>query len=160
MAFDAFFLSAVLTEIKDKTLQARQQDDSYELVTLPTMPQLRMTRRLVGQYTLDEPEMHKFFSDSVGLIPNWKKRGPVYEIPFSTLYNAKVINLLCAGRCISVTDAMWDISRVIPPCAVTGQAAGTAAALCRDCTALSVEKLQKALHCAGVVLHETDLETE
>ena len=24
---------------------------------------------------------------------------------------------------------MWDISRVIPPCAVTGEAAGTAAAL-------------------------------
>ena len=68
------------------------------------------------------------------------------------------MNLLCAGRCISVTDDMWDISRVIPPCAVTGQAAGTAAAMCKDITELSVADLQKRLADAGVKLHEKELE--
>ena len=53
---------------------------------------------------------------------------------------------------------MWDISRVIPPCAVTGQAAGTAAAMCKDITKLSVPDLQKRLSDAGVKLHESELE--
>lgn len=142
----------------DRAIKSREEDDTYEIITLPTMPQLRMTRRIAGEYALDETEKHMEFVDSVGLIPNWKKRGPVYEIPFRTLYNAKVENLLCAGRCISVTDTMWDISRVIPPCAVTGQAAGTAAAIGSNFSELSLEKLQTALRSAGVVLHETELE--
>lgn len=144
--------------VLSRAVESRHTDDSYEIVTLPTMLQVRMTRRLVGEYTLDEPEMHKEFPDSVGLISNWKKRGPVYEVPFGTLYSKDVVNLLCAGRCISVTDTMWDISRVIPPCAVTGQAAGTAAAMGNDFTTLSVDALQKALQSAGVRLHEAELE--
>lgn len=143
--------------VLDKTLQRRKEDETYELVTLPTMPQLRMTRRLVGEYTLDESEKHKTFPDSIGLISNWKRRGDVYEIPFRTLYNSRVPNLLCAGRCISVTDPMWDISRVIPPCAVTGQAVGTAAALSSDIPTLPVEKLQAVLREAGVALHESEV---
>lgn len=143
--------------VLDRAIRSRSEDDSYEIVTLPTMPQLRMTRRIVGEYALDASEMHKEFADSIGLIPNWKKRGPVYEIPFRTLYNAEVENLLCVGRCISVTDEMWDISRVIPPCAVTGQAAGTAAAMSSNFAEISVEQLQDALRGAGVVLHEREL---
>lgn len=83
-----------------------------------------------------------------------EKRGPVYEVPFRTLYNAKIKNLICAGRCISVTETMWDIMRVIPCCAVTGQAAGTAAAMTDDFLALDVKILQKQLKANGVVLHE------
>ncbi len=144
--------------VLSRAIESRRTDDTYEIVTLPAMLQVRMTRRLVGEYTLDEPEMHKEFPDSVGLISNWKKRGPVYEIPFRTLYSKDVVNLLCAGRCISVTDDMWEISRVIPPCAVTGQAAGTAAAMSDDFTKLSVEALQEKLLSAGVKLHEAELE--
>lgn len=47
--------------------------------------------------------------------------------------------------------------RVIPCCAVTGQAAGTAAALTEDFTALNVKKLQDKLSDSGVVLHENQL---
>ena len=53
---------------------------------------------------------------------------------------------------------MWDISRVIPPCAVTGQAAGTAAAMGDDFSKISVEMLQQKLQSAGVNLHEAQLE--
>lgn len=143
--------------VLEKIIERRGQDATYEIVTLPTMPQLRMTRRLVGEYSLDESELHKEFDDSIGLISNWKKRGPIYEIPFRTLYSAKVPNLLCAGRCISVTDPMWDISRVIPACAVTGEAAGTAAALSNDFPHLSINTLQDRLRKAGVALHESEI---
>ena len=145
--------------VLDRALQSRSTDDSYEIVTLPAMLQVRMSRRIVGQYTMDDSELHKEFSDSVGLISNWKKRGPVYEIPFATLFNARVCNLITAGRCISVTDPMWDISRVIPPCAVTGQAAGTAAAMTDDFASLPVGELQARLRSAGVKLHESELES-
>ena len=45
---------------------------------------------------------------------------------------------------------MWDLTRVIPACAVTGQAAGTAAALGRDVSALPAQLLQEKLAAAGV----------
>lgn len=129
---------------------------SHSLSTIATVPQIRMTRRIDGIYTQDESEMHKQFSDSVGLFSNWKKAGPVYELPFSTLYGKKISNLITAGRCISVTEAMWDITRVIPVCAVSGQAAGTAAAMGQDFTATDIDKLQALLIKDGVVLHEKD----
>ena len=113
------------------------------------------TRKILGEYVLHDAEMHKYFEDSIGMISDWRKRGPVYEIPFSALYSKKIKNLITAGRCISVTDSMWDISRVIPSCAVTGQAAGTAAALTDDFALLDVKELQKILINAGVVLHES-----
>ena len=113
-----------------------------------------MTRRIVGEYTLHDSEQHTYFEDSIGMISNWRKRGPVYEIPYSALYSKDVRNLIVAGRCISVTDSMWDISRVIPSCAVTGQAAGLAAAMTDDFSTLDVKELQKVLETSGVVLHE------
>ena len=91
------------------------------------------------------------------MFSNWKKRGPVYETPFRTLYNKEVKNLLTAGRNISVTEHMWDASRVIPACAVTGEAAGIAAACFDNIPEIDVKDLQKKLVAGGVVLHEKDL---
>ena len=145
--------ASTLNDLKKR----RVADPSLVPTAIATMPQLRMTRRIVGEYELDEPEMHKAFADSIGMISDWRKRGPVYEVPFATLYSAKVKNLITAGRCTSVTDDMWDIMRVIPCCAVTGQAAGTAAAMTEDFSTLCVEDLQKVLVENGVVLHERDL---
>jgi len=122
-------------------------------VTMPTVPQIRMTRKIVGEYVLDDSEMHKHFEDSIGMVSDWRKRGPVYEVPFRSLYNEEVKNLIVAGRCVSVTEPMWDIMRVIPCCAVTGQAAGTAAAMTDDFSQLDVAELQEKLVDAGVRLH-------
>ena len=144
---------AVLEDIKKKRLKG----SDLVPTSIATIPQIRMTRKLVGEYVLHDTEEHKYFEDSVGLVSDWRKRGPVYEVPFRTLYSAEIKNLITAGRCTSVTDSMWDIMRVIPCCAVTGQAAGTAAALTDDFTALDIKKLQERLSCGGVVLHENQL---
>jgi len=48
---------------------------------------------------------------------------------------------------------MWDITRVIPPCAVTGEAAGTAAAIGSDFSKISVPEVQRRLEANGVILH-------
>ncbi len=135
-------------------VKSRKKDASVIPTMLATIPQIRMTRKLIGEYILSESEVHKYFDDSVGLISDWRKRGPVYEVPFRTLYSKKIKNLIVAGRCTSVTDEMWDIMRVIPCCAVTGQAAGTAAAISNDFSKLDIKLLQKKLEESGVVIHE------
>lgn len=138
-------------------LKKRFDDSEIMPVTMATIPQIRMTRKLVGEYTLSDEETHKYFEDSIGMVSNWKKRGPIYEVPFGTLYNSSVKNLICAGRCTSVNETMWDIMRVIPCCAVTGQAAGTAAAMTEDFSTLNVKELQEVLKINGVVLHENEI---
>lgn len=138
-------------------INKRNEEPDYSLTLIPTMPQLRMTRCNIGEYVLDVSEMHKEFEDSVGLIPDWRKAGPVYEIPFRALCSKNIRNLVSAGRCISTTEPMWNITRVIPAGAVTGQAAGTAAALTDDFRKIDIKLLQKTLTDAGVIIHEKEL---
>ncbi len=142
--------SSILNDI----LRRRKNDPDIVPTSIATTPQIRMTRRIKGEYELDDNEVHKYFDDSVGMVSDWRKRGPVYEVPFRTLYSNKVKNLICAGRCTSVTDAMWDVMRVIPCCAVTGEAAGVAAAMTDDFSKLEIDKLQEILVKNKVVLHE------
>lgn len=138
-------------------LEKRKAHPETVISTIATMPQLRMTRKLVGEYTLAYDEEHTYFEDSIGMISNWRRRGPVYEVPFRTLYSRKIKNLITAGRCVSTDQPLWDIMRVIPCCAVTGEAAGVAATMTDDFTTLDVKALQKILQQNGVVLHESDL---
>lgn len=162
------FLGLDGDEISEMTIQShastlndiirrRKEDPTLIPTMLATLPQIRMTRRIVGEYTQDIAEEHVSYADSIGMIANWRRRGPVYEVPFRTLYSAKIKNLICAGRCTSTTDAQWDLMRVIPCCAVTGQAAGTAAAMTDDFSALDVAALQAQLVRDGAVLHLKDV---
>jgi hypothetical protein len=150
-----------MTRSHEATLTAyerfRQADPTCEIATVASIPQLRMTRRIVGAYTQGSHEMHREFADSVGMVSDWRERGPVYEVPFSTLYSPEMKNLIMAGRCTSVTDGLWDVMRVIPCCAVTGEAAGIAAAMTDDFSAMDIKELQARLTKNGVVLHEKDL---
>lgn len=137
----------------DDIIDNRKKDDTYIPVSMSTIPLVRMTRRISGAYTLCDMEDHRRFDDSIGMTGDWRKRGPVYEIPFRILYGHEVKNLITAGRNISVTDGMWDITRVIPSSAVTGQAAGTAAAMCDDFAQIEITELQSRLENANVKLH-------
>ena len=57
----------------------------HALTNIASIPQLRMTRRIIGAYTINDEEVFKNFSDSIGMISDWRKAGPVYEIPFSLI---------------------------------------------------------------------------
>ena len=138
-------------------LKAGELTANHAMATISSIPQLRMTRRIKGVIDLDINDDKVYKETSIGMISNWRKRGPVYEVPFETLYGRKIKNLITAGRCMSAADNMWDISRVIPCCAVTGEAAGAAAAMTDDFSLLDVKKLQKHLCDNGVVLHLKDL---
>jgi len=144
-------------KLLENWLSKREEDPSVWPVTMSTVPQIRMTRKIVGEYELADSEVFTHFDDSIGMVSNWKKRGPIYEVPFRTLYSNSVKNLIVAGRCTSVNEKLWDVMRVIPCCAVTGQAAGTAAAMTDDFSALDISLLQDRLRHDGVKLHLQDL---
>lgn len=141
----------------DHFLRKGMLSDNHMLSTIATIPQIRMTRRLNGEFVMDTSHERRYFEDSVGLFANWRKRGPVYELPYSALHGRKIKNLAVAGRCISVTDAMWDVTRVIPVCAVTGEAVGTAAALGKDFDEVDILLLQNRLRHNGVKLHTEEV---
>lgn len=137
----------------EDALNKTEEGQIAEPVAMTHMPQYRMTRCLYGETVMSEKNDKKPIRGSVGLVGDWRKRGPRFEVPYGALYGPAFENLFAAGRCISVDDEMWDVMRVIPSCAVTGQAAGTAAALIPEKGRTEVHILQGALRKEGVKLH-------
>lgn len=139
-------------------MKKRICDDSlFEAVTFPSMPQIRMTTCHTGIKVLDMS--HGIYQeDSIGMVADWRRRGYSYEIPFSALRSNNVKNLFSAGRCISVDDEMWDVCRVIPACAVTGEASGIAASIYSENSEINIKELQNRLRYKGQKLHLSEVE--
>ncbi len=136
---------------------------------------VRESRRIIGEYrmTADDYFSRRHFEDDIGSFAypidihsgvsdaakqsaveqNIRKvaygPGENYGIPYRALLPKNTVNLLVAGRCISTDRAMQSSVRVVPGCMITGEGAGTAAALCaaESCLPreLDVRKLQAAL---------------
>jgi hypothetical protein len=136
---------------------AKNREEKGTLLALPGMAQYRRTRRIKGIFTLKETNAQTHFEDSIGCTGHWLKPGIIYEIPYRSLILIEYPNILAAGRIISASGDAWEATRVIPPAAVTGQAAGAAAALSikkkKPTTEISVTELQKKLEQAGVIVH-------
>ena len=132
-------------------------------VTLPTMAQFRTTRRIVGREMLTNGQQDTYMPTSIGLAPDWRGGGigHVWEIPYGTLIPRKITGLIVAGRCISSEGEAWEITRVIPPAALTGQVAGVAARLAiqRDTTPdlLDAQDIQRELKYLDIPFHITDI---
>ena len=73
------------------------------------------------------------------------------------MYHPQFPNLLAAGRIVSAEDDGWEITRVIPTAALTGQACGIyAMEMVKSkiaAAAADVRKIQTALTEDGVQLH-------
>lgn len=128
-----------------------------DVIALPGMAQFRTIRRLAGAYTLSEADCKKRQPDSIGLAADFELVGDWYEIPWGCLFHSGFDNILAAGRIVSAEGWAWDVTRVIPVCALTGQAAGVAAALmdetARPSGLLPIGLLQGGLERQGVRLH-------
>lgn len=87
---------------------------------------VRETRRILGGICPTMEEVKTIvFEDTVAKPYSHM----AMRVPYRSLVPKSLDNVLVAGRCISASqDAMVQL-RLIPPCFVTGQAAGTAAAL-------------------------------
>lgn len=131
---------------------------------------LRETRRITGDYRLTEDDVRqrRRFEDGIGqLICTIDLYGDLktsyrpteaetFSVPYRALLPQGVEGLLVAGRCISCDDASFGAVRLMVGCALTGQAAGTAAALSLKekvmPRALDTALLRGALEAGGVLL--------
>ncbi len=129
--------------------------ENWALDWVGAIPGKRESRRFIGDYVLIEQDVRKpeLFEDGVAFggwnidlhppagidtsEPPFESHPiPLYNIPYRCLYSRNIDNLFFAGRNISVSHVAFGTTRVMGTCAVAGQAAGTAAALCiqRQCT--------------------------
>jgi hypothetical protein len=117
------------------------------LVNTCSLLSVRETRRIEGDYifTIDDWLARKKFDDSIGRNNYYVdvhigdkmnderyehyKKGETHGIPYRTLTPKGLTNVLIAGRPISTDALAFGALRVMPPCMVTGEAAGLAAAL-------------------------------
>lgn len=109
-------------------LSEEKRKENYP-VHLPAMPQLRKIGRINALYTLEEPTQKIRFEDSIGLIPDWRKASEPWDTPYRSLVPADLNNLLAAGRCMGTAGEAWEVYRVIPVAAYTGEVAGLAASI-------------------------------
>jgi len=137
-----------------------QDKHTREITTLPTMAQFRKTRHICGEYTLTAKDLYQHHDDSIGRIGDFRNSGHWYEVPYGTLYSRKVDNMLAAGRIISASDEGWEVTRVIPVAAFTGEVAGEAASLSlntgNNVSDIDLRTLQKTLQNKGIRLHVED----
>jgi FAD-dependent oxidoreductase family protein len=99
-------------------------------LALPAMAQFRMTRKIVGRETVLNKNENIDIPNAVAAVPDWRSAGRVWQIPYGALIPAHIEGLVTAGRIISVEDGdAWNVCRVIPAAALTGQLAGKAATI-------------------------------
>ncbi len=152
---------------------------SYVAQTAPLMG-IRESRRVLCDYVLsvDDYFARRSFADEIGRncyfidIHNYAdeagaaksgelditkryehlKAGESHGIPYRILTAKGLSNLLVAGRTVSTDHPVNASMRVMPPCFVTGEAAGVAAAMAagsRNVRAVNVDQLRAALRSAG-----------
>ena len=142
--------------LADAAERRRENPAEFPLL-IPAFHGLRTTRRLATSLEFSE-ERHErvWFEDAVGMIGSWKRSRKRYAIPYRCCKAETFGNLYAAGRCISADRSGWDLTRVIPTCAVTGQAVGTAAAMqAKSGHEPAVADLQNRLRANGVPLDQS-----
>lgn len=128
----------------------REKAENWALEWMGSLPGKRENRRFVGDHILTQNDVRAGgdFDDIIayggwsmddhhpaglyypGAPTIFHPAPSPYGIPYRSLYSRNISNLLFAGRNISVTHAALSSTRVMATCAILGQAAGTAAALC------------------------------
>jgi hypothetical protein len=128
---------------------------------------VRDSRKIVGRFDLTEHDVRSAarFADSIGIFPEFidgygvlvlPTTGRYFQVPYGILVPRAVENLLVAGRCVAGDRISHAATRSQMCCAVTGQAAGVAAAVSLDEGTTSgrvdVARVQEALTRQGVRL--------
>ncbi len=165
----------VLYCAKRQVARLREEVGGFENAFVLDVPQVgvRETRHVVGEYKIDIHDVleSRTYPDTIGFsthpcdigplpkaVKEWDRPDKFYfSLPYRCLVAKGLDNLLLAGRLISNSREAAGCTRPTVACMVTGEAAGTAAAiLCRDGISeakdIDVQKLRATLKENGVVL--------
>ena len=127
----------------------------------------RDSRKILGRYDLTGHDVRNEarHEDSIGIFPEFidgygililPTTGRYFQVPYGILVPQKVDNLLVAGRCVAGDKVSHAATRNQMCCAVTGQAAGVAAAVSfkdgMTTGRVDVARVQAALKRQGVRL--------
>ena len=123
-------------------------------------PQLgvRHARRLVGVSRVERSQWPTgmVYDDEIGVSPCLSPKFPAISIPYGSLVPEELDGLLACGRHIACDATSHSFLREIPQCWMTGQAAGTAAAIAANRglapRTIDVRELQRTLVAQGVHL--------
>ena len=154
-----------IKEVFDFLKQYKSFKNSF-IVSVAADIGVRESRMLKGVHILTETELKNCtkFDDAIALgnydidIHNpegtgtshyYFKPGEYYSIPYRSLLPKEYDNLLVGGRCISATHEAQASIRIMPICATTGEAAGTAAAVAyntgKTAKTVDVNKIRQTL---------------
>lgn len=117
---------------------------------------VRESRKIIGEYVLTEEDLVGCvqFEDRIaagnydidihnpegsGTSHYYFEDGTWYTIPYRSLLPKEADNLLVAGRCISTTHEAQASIRILPIVTTLGEAAGVAAAVCKQNNTLPKE---------------------
>lgn len=157
------------------------ESENWELDFVGAIAGKRESRRYIGDYVLTQNDVQNAtkFYDEVAYggwpIDDHDARGfdapkssngyyhlnAPYPIPYRCLYSSNVRNLMFAGRNISASHIAFSSARVMATCAILGEAAGVAAAMCAEKNEFPrdllkrVDRLQNALLEDGCFLLNT-----
>ncbi|MBR7103598.1 MAG: FAD-dependent oxidoreductase [Lentisphaeria bacterium] len=138
-----------------------QEKFKYHPLFLPGMPLFRKIAHIVPRTAVHAEDFNIRREDSIGLAGDWRSSGKIWETPYGALLPRDFEGVLAAGRNIGSYDDAWEAFRVIPAAAMTGEAAGTAAALsvAAGClpSQLDISLLRNKLAGNGFVFHIDDL---
>ncbi len=125
----------------------------------------RESRKIIGRgdITGDDVRGQGRFDDAIGIFPEFldgygivilPTTGRYFQVPYGIMVPREVENLLVVGRCVAGDRVSHAATRQMMCCAVTGQAAGVAAALSiKDrvpASRVNIPRLQKTLKKRGV----------
>jgi succinate dehydrogenase/fumarate reductase flavoprotein subunit len=132
-------------------------EEAFMMLSAPQIG-VRHARRLKGVSSVLRSQWPNGtpLADEIGVTPAVSPKFPNISIPYGALVPESLDGLLACGRHVSCDKNSHGFMREIPQCWITGQAAGTAAALAvaRQVRARDVDigSLQAALLAQGVFL--------
>jgi len=128
----------------------------------------RDSRKIIGRYNLTSEDVRNCarFDDSIGIFPEFidgynililPTTGRYFQVPYGIMVPPSVDNLLVAGRCVAGDKTSHCAMRNMMACTVTGQGAGTAAAVSIkegvSTLEVDVKKVQEELVRQGARIH-------
>jgi 2-polyprenyl-6-methoxyphenol hydroxylase-like FAD-dependent oxidoreductase len=140
-------------------------EQAYLMLSAPQIG-VRHARRLTGVSSVLRSNWPSGVAliDEIGVSPAVSPKFPNISIPYGSLVPELIDGLLACGRHISCDRNSHGFMREIPQCWITGQAAGTAAALSISAgvqpRAVNVLSLQAALLAQGVYLRQGQVTPE
>jgi hypothetical protein len=132
-------------------------EHAYAMLTAPQIGS-RHSRRLVGVKSVERQHWDggRVQPDEVGISPSPSPQFPNLSVPYGALVPRTLDGVLAAGKHVSCDRNSHGFLREIPQCWLTGQAAGTAAAIAADAGVqprdVDVRQLQRSLLAQGVPL--------